>query len=239
VPLVAVLGALGAIVIAVVVAAVFVLKGQSRGPASLIVTTLPAGAQVSVDGTNRGSSPVSLKGLKAGRHTITASLPSYLTRTSATDLKAGGHGTVNLDLPSLPLAKLVKVDRALLTLSYTRDPASGRWVVGAPLTSTSVRAISGRPISAVAEFRVSSTLPAARTLQLRPSYALFGPGGTPLGSFPPTAPLLKMDRRHAVAVFGSGFRLSPKGVATLPAGTYKVQLLVNGEVMKTLTLALG
>ena len=70
----------------------------ARAPAELEILTTPAGATVSVDGLNRGSSPVCLKNVPPDVHLVAASLPGYVEARKTVALAEGQKATVTLRL---------------------------------------------------------------------------------------------------------------------------------------------
>src|SRR5262245_38515219 len=59
------------------------------GKASLTITTVPAGASITVDDQQKGKSPVTVSDLGAGAHTVTASLDGYTVRTEVVNVRDG------------------------------------------------------------------------------------------------------------------------------------------------------
>lgn len=73
--------------LAVVVAAVFLLAAAATG--SLYVTTLPSGADVWIDGTYVGRSPLVLDALAAGKHTVGLTRAGWNSRQLDITIAAG------------------------------------------------------------------------------------------------------------------------------------------------------
>jgi hypothetical protein len=69
---------------------------------SLLVTTLPGGATVAVDGAPRGTAPVTVTGLAAGSHTVTLSKAGYTDYTGTLTLPAGKTTMLNITLVTAP-----------------------------------------------------------------------------------------------------------------------------------------
>jgi hypothetical protein len=77
----------------VVQAAPAMAQDQRRQSATLEITTEPAGLPVSVDGTPRGVSPLSVKSLQPGSHEVTVTGATSVARRTVT-LAAGARTTV-------------------------------------------------------------------------------------------------------------------------------------------------
>jgi DNA segregation ATPase FtsK/SpoIIIE-like protein len=113
------------------------LTANAKG--ELLVRTEPAGARVWVDGTYRGVSPVSVAGLTANKHYVTAALGGYALgqsqaspgeevislaaaelapgfKKAVTDIKKDPEG-VTRDLAAQTLGKAAQLDQVLLVLA--------------------------------------------------------------------------------------------------------------------------
>ena len=66
------------------------------------VTTEPAGAEVSINGIARGTTPVEVRDVPKGRATIRVSLKGFATETRELAIKAGDSQTLSLALKGLP-----------------------------------------------------------------------------------------------------------------------------------------
>jgi hypothetical protein len=64
----------------------------------LVVTTEPAGATVTVDGRDVGTTPVEIAGLPSGEHAISVELDGYKSASNTLDLKAGQDREVSARL---------------------------------------------------------------------------------------------------------------------------------------------
>jgi hypothetical protein len=72
---------------------------------SLAITSVPAGAQVSVDNQYRGISPLTLNGFAAGSHTVTLTSPGYQDWSTTAQVNPGATTQVNANLaPIAPSA---------------------------------------------------------------------------------------------------------------------------------------
>jgi hypothetical protein len=65
---------------------------------SLAITSVPAGAQVSVDSQYRGISPLTLNGYAPGSHTVSLTSPGYQDWSSTVQVTPGGTTPVNANL---------------------------------------------------------------------------------------------------------------------------------------------
>jgi hypothetical protein len=66
------------------------------------VSSTPAGATVLLDGTNRGTSPVTLTDLSAGDHTLVLKMNGYLDYSTKVTVSTGSTATVTATLsPSI------------------------------------------------------------------------------------------------------------------------------------------
>jgi TolB-like protein len=88
---------------------------------TIVVTSTPAGATISVDGVEKGATPVSAE-VSAGMHAVTASYPGYRSETKGVYVEAGGWVPVTIDMAKLagnvrvitdPAGALVRVNGVL------------------------------------------------------------------------------------------------------------------------------
>jgi serine/threonine-protein kinase len=115
-------------------------------PARASITTVPQGGQVSVDGADRGKSPVTLDDLKPGKHTVTASMTGKLDAEQELLAEPGGDHQVVLELkdrPSGPSSPPQPKGKA--TLNVTTLPWADVTLDGRPIGRTPIR---GRQIPA-------------------------------------------------------------------------------------------
>lgn len=70
---------------------------------TIVVNTTPPGANISVDGTAAGLSPLTLVNVLPGNHTITATMEGYATAETQAAVAAGVTSPVTLTLTSSPL----------------------------------------------------------------------------------------------------------------------------------------
>lgn len=75
----------------------------TRIPASIVVETDPAGAEITLDGRPAGAAPVTLSESKPGEHLIAATMPGRSRVTKTITVKAEGESLMMmLSLPALP-----------------------------------------------------------------------------------------------------------------------------------------
>jgi hypothetical protein len=72
---------------------------------TLVINTSPAGAQIAIDGTYVGLSPVTQSGISAGNHTVNATLEGYVPVETGVTVIAGQPVTITLSLakPASPI----------------------------------------------------------------------------------------------------------------------------------------
>src|SRR5258708_3615803 len=73
------------------------------------IATDPVGAQVWVDKTEAGKSPLSLAGVRPGRHGIRVALPGFSSAELALDVPAGGFAAVPLRFTLRPVSAILQV----------------------------------------------------------------------------------------------------------------------------------
>ena len=112
----------------------------SAATGSLQVTTLPGGASVSVDGTPRGTSPVTLNGLAAGSHTVTLSKAGYVDYTGTLTLPAGKTTMLNITL--------VPAQGTATTPGLTQPPEAGSSPAAVPSAGVTQAAAGTLPATA-------------------------------------------------------------------------------------------
>jgi hypothetical protein len=79
-------------------------SAEPPGYGSLSVTTIPAGAAVSIDGVQRGISPAVISGLAAGSHTVLLRLDGYQDLSAPVLITAGMRNEFSTGLAMLPAA---------------------------------------------------------------------------------------------------------------------------------------
>jgi len=168
---------------------------------------------------------------------LTLRLPTYNTRTMPILVK-GGAIRVFSTLSSWPVSKLLIVDRAIVTTTYTEDRSTHRINVGPALITASATAIADKRIAVFTELRLRKDLPSSRAVQAGAQYELFDPSGNLRLTFPATAVQISLDRQHSTQVFSSAFVLRAANGAAPPLGTYQVRLLLDGHVARALSFTI-
>jgi len=115
-------------------------------PARARITTVPKGAQISVDGSDRGKSPITLTDLAPGKHTLTASMAGRVDAEQALLAEPGGDHEVEIklqDRPSGPSSPVQPKGKA--TLNVSSLPWAEVTLDGRPIGRTPIR---GRQINA-------------------------------------------------------------------------------------------
>jgi len=115
-------------------------------PARARIVTEPAGARITVDGADRGESPVTLDDLTPGKHTVTASLPGKVDAEQELVAEPGGEHEVAIELKDRPNdAASPAQPKGKATLNITSLPWADVTLDGKPIGRTPIR---GRQISA-------------------------------------------------------------------------------------------
>jgi hypothetical protein len=160
-----------------------VIRPEDTG--TIVVTSTPAGATISVDGVEKGTTPVSAE-VSAGMHAVTASYPGYRSETKGVYVEAGGWVPVTIDMAKLagnvrvitdPAGALVRVNGVLRGESsetglVVADLPSGQTHISASKegrkdASTTVEVVGGE------ETRVELKLKRKKSLW---EYALYATG---------------------------------------------------------------
>jgi serine/threonine-protein kinase len=88
-------------------------KSKSRAvatagaPAQLAVTSNPAGAQITFDGSALCLSPCNLTGIAPGQHVVAASKPGYSSESRTLALASGANSSLTIELPQLSARMIV------------------------------------------------------------------------------------------------------------------------------------
>jgi hypothetical protein len=217
----------GVALVAVTSAGVFAAR-QRFSPAATPVTTgtmtvntEPSGADVEVDGTVRGKSPISLA-LPAGAHTLVVRANGE-SRTVPITIAAGAEVSQYLDLP--------KTSSAFGQLQVRTDPPGARISIdGTPLGKTPMTIVEIAPgeHSVTLENDLGSVTQKV-TIEAGVPASLVVPMGTPAGAVASgwisvTAPVV-VDLRENGRLLGS----SGIDRIMLPAGRHEIEL-VNEQV---------
>jgi hypothetical protein len=92
---------------------------------TLTVTSEPSGANVAVDGQQHGRTPLTLRDLAAGQHTVVVTMAGRQTATRTVDLRAGGAHDV-----------VVTLEPETVAQKTTRPPPEPLPLVPSPSTTT-------------------------------------------------------------------------------------------------------
>jgi hypothetical protein len=196
----------------------------------IAVNSNPSGASVRVDGSELGITPLSARTLPAGNHEIVIDKPGYVPVDKTEQLRARASETLNTTLTTLPASQLLNVQQALVASGVGSGP-NNTITVGAPVASVRVNEEFGFVVTVVAK-------PVAPgDVNFSQQIVLVGPSGTRLtGSQPSNATVSKNDASGRSFAFTFHFNANPDG--TVPAGTYQLQFLVDGEPLVTRPVAL-
>ncbi|TNE76430.1 MAG: PEGA domain-containing protein [Gammaproteobacteria bacterium] len=215
-------------------------------PGHLALTTVPAQAEVIVDGNAAGTTPLTLSDLPPGTHTLQIEAPRYLPKTSEVVIEGLGK-TESLD---------VELDPAWGQVQLSSTPAGAEVSIGGevrgttPLTSELLA--SGEAVSVVLKgfkpWQQSLRVGIGETLvvpdiQLQPADGTLQLSSTPSGAkvtvngqYRGTTPLeveLQPDQSHQLALFYNGYQTARRSL-TLAAGEQQdieISLKANlGEV---------
>jgi hypothetical protein len=79
-------------------------------PESLVITTVPAGAAISVDGENAGISPATIPNLVPGNHTVNLTKDGYIASVQQVTIMPGLTGQLAVTLaPASPIAAVLSL----------------------------------------------------------------------------------------------------------------------------------
>ncbi len=76
---------------------------------TLVVLSEPVGAVISVDGAERGPTPITLEGLVPGTHIIEARLDGYEDTTERAQVSVGQQETVRLEMTAIPQGASLRI----------------------------------------------------------------------------------------------------------------------------------
>ncbi|HXB53364.1 MAG TPA: TonB family protein [Vicinamibacteria bacterium] len=160
--------ALGALVLSAVAATVALRRSAALQPSAqgrssvptggLEIATEPVGAQVWVDSAEAGKSPLSLAGVRPGRHAIRVALPGFSSAELALDVPAGAFG-VPLRFTLQPVSAVLEVHS---------DPEGAEVVIdGQPRGTTPLEGLSLRPGEHGVQLTRNGFAPWVQTVQAR------------------------------------------------------------------------
>ena len=118
-----------------------VVPTREPGAGWLLVRTAPPGAVVTLEGVDRGQTPLSLRDVPFGTHRIVVSHAGFRTETREVTLSAAGTvAAVGLDL--LPVPDGLAVDPALSSVAVESRPAGARVILDGQLVGTTPTVLS-------------------------------------------------------------------------------------------------
>ncbi len=112
---------------------------------SIEIETVPAGAEISLDGALRGEAPLLIEDLAPGEHSVVARAAGRLSARKAALVRAGRKTEISLELAARPDHAARPAIERKGTLSVNTFPWSNVVLDGTAIGTTPIR---GRPISA-------------------------------------------------------------------------------------------
>lgn len=113
------------------------------GTGSLQVTTMPDGAAVTVDGTSRGSTPLTVPGLAAGSHTVRLAKAGFTDYTGTLTLSGGKTTLLNITLVAAQGAPAMTT--LPLASTPSQAPAGAQSAVTAAPSGTGSLSVASMP----------------------------------------------------------------------------------------------
>jgi hypothetical protein len=98
---------------------VFVMAELISSRGLFVVTTEPAGARVTLDGEDKGVTPLSLEGVAPGEHVVDLSLDGYARSIQVVDTSDGAKGEVRTTLSSKGAKAIIKTGSADATVKIS------------------------------------------------------------------------------------------------------------------------
>jgi Protein kinase domain/PEGA domain len=220
--------AIGAIAAAILWA--FLAGPLASKDGRLAVNSTPAGASVSVDGSDLGVTPLSAHTFPAGEHDVVVDKPGYVPVKKTEQLRPRATETLNTTLTVLPASQLLAVQQALVASDVASGP-NNTITVGAPVASVRANQEFGFVVT------VAAKPVAPGDVNFSQQIVLVGPSGSRLtSSSPSNATVSKSDASGRSFAFTFHFNPNPDG--SIPAGDYQLQFLVDGEPLVTRPIAL-
>lgn len=108
------------------------LRYTEEPKGSISITSDPSGASVYLDGTHKGTTPISLDNVDSGSHTIELTKSGYESKTLAVSLSAGGAENIRESLEPLTGS-----------ISISSDPSGANIYLGGIYKGTTPTTISG------------------------------------------------------------------------------------------------
>jgi hypothetical protein len=210
-------------IIAAIAAGALVFGPLGAKDGRLAVNSDPTGAAVTVDGHGLGVTPLAAHAFTAGSHELSLDMPGYVPVKRTEQLHTRTTDTVNATLTVLPASELLTVQQAVVAKDIAQGP-NNTITVGSPITSVHINEEFGM---------VVTVLPkpiAPHDISFRQEMALLDPSGNRLaGSAPSNATVGRGDNSGRVFAFTFHFNANSDG--SIPAGTYQLQFLVDGQAM--------
>jgi hypothetical protein len=127
---------------AAVASLMFVGVTRLSVPSTIRVVSEPAGAEVVVDGTVRGTAPLAIKDLPRGRHNIEVREADYQTRTLTVDISAFAQSSYLAKLTPIPprIEEPQQKQASLSEIFLTKGPESANAAKPAKKAATPSRA---------------------------------------------------------------------------------------------------
>lgn len=200
------------------------LTGTSSSSGTLTVSSVPAGAELSINGMVVGGAPREITDLPDGEHILRAELPSYIPAEQSVAVGDDGEDEVTLILQPLPAAETLQVTRA--TMTHAVEPnAEG---IDAPVDV----AVDFQPDEeAVAFAFIVSSAYQVRDVEFTFQSRWYDPTGTLRATSPPV--VVTLDRSGEVWHLSARDRAGD--IDPLASGRQcTVELLVDGVVIQTL-----
>ncbi|MCB9625190.1 MAG: PEGA domain-containing protein, partial [Sandaracinus sp.] len=110
-----------------------------RTGSAILVTSLPAGARVTIDGEPRGSTPLEVPGLEPGEHVVSVSAEGFDAFEQTVTLGAGATETVMARLEEA--ATVIDPETADGSLTFETDPPTEVFVGRVSLGRTPLRRV--------------------------------------------------------------------------------------------------
>ena len=108
------------LIISLLMARAFLLDDDAARSDTVTITTMPAGAQLFINGQAAGTTPRTITALPDGNHQLRAELPSYAPAVATVDT-ANNPGELALFLQPLPAHETLEVTRATMTTAVERN----------------------------------------------------------------------------------------------------------------------
>jgi serine/threonine protein kinase len=188
-------------------------------PAQLSVSSAPAGAQVTFDGSALCETPCTLTGIAPGQHTVSAHKPGFATATRNLAMLSGANSSVSLDLT--PLAA---------SLSVSSSPAGA------------VVLIDGKDSGKLTPAQFSLSKPGVHTITVRRVGYLDQTSSVNVETGQASSVNLTMTHLgntdeirsaggHFKKVFGRGGDTADMGIVSLKTQPKGAQIMVNNRVL--------